>query len=114
MTANEAVSIGDPIMIENSYDLISLERISHQLGNEFAEKLFQQDDNMWQGPIKSAYGLHLVFISKKNAEQFPEFEGIQDNLKYDLMYERKNVLLDKAYKGLKSRYTILVEGLPYE
>jgi len=44
----------------------------------------------------------------------PEFENIRESVKNDFMYERKKQVIDGAYNAVKSRYTILVEGLPYE
>jgi hypothetical protein len=44
----------------------------------------------------------------------PEFENIREDVKNDFMYERKKEVTDSAYNAVKSRYTILVEGLPYE
>jgi hypothetical protein len=39
---------------------------------------------------------------------------MREDVKNDFMYERKKQVIDNAYTAVKSRYTILVEGLPYE
>jgi hypothetical protein len=44
----------------------------------------------------------------------PAFEHIREDVKYDFMYIRKKEVIDNAYNAAKSRYTVLVEGLPYE
>ena len=36
------------------------------------------------------------------------------DVKNDFMYARKKQVVDNAYNAAKSRYTVLVEGLPYE
>ncbi|MBE9529963.1 MAG: peptidyl-prolyl cis-trans isomerase, partial [Proteobacteria bacterium] len=72
------------------------------------------DEKGWQGPIGSTFGLHLVYISDHIASKMPEFENIRKNVQYDFMYDRKKEVIDKAYSAVKSRYSILVEGLPYE
>jgi parvulin-like peptidyl-prolyl isomerase len=110
----EAVSLGDAIMIDSSFRKKSPDEVARILGREFTDELFSIDEKGWQGPIESTFGLHLVYISDHIASRMPEFENIRDNVKYDFMYGRKKEVIDSAYNAVRSRYTILVEGLPYE
>ncbi len=110
----KAVSLGDTIMIDSSFRQKSPDEVARILGREFADKLFSIDEKGWQGPIRSTFGLHLVYISDQIASRMPEFENIRKNVQYDFMYDRKKKVIDSAYNAVKSRYTILVEGLPYE
>jgi hypothetical protein len=110
----EAVSLGDTIMIDSAFREKSPDEAARILGREFASKLFSINEKGWQGPIESTFGLHLVYISEHTASRMPEFENIRENVKNDFMYDRKKKVIDGAYNAVKSRYTILVEGLPYE
>jgi len=110
----EAVSLGDTIMIDAFFRQKSPDEVARVLGKEFADELFSIDEKGWQGPIRSTFGLHLVYISDHIASRMPEFENIRKNVQYDFMYDRKKKVIDSAYNAVKSRYTILVEGLPYE
>ena len=110
----EAVSLGDAIMIDASFRQKSPDEVARILGKEFADALFSIDEKGWQGPVGSTFGLHLVYINDHIASRMPEFENIRKNVKYDFMYDRKKEVIDSAYNAVKSRYTILVEGLPYE
>ena len=109
-----AVSLGDAIMIDSSFGDKSPDEVARILGRDFAEQLFSLDENGWQGPIESSYGLHLVYISDRTASRMPEFENVRKYVQYDFMYGRKKKVIDSAYKAVKSRYTVLVEGLPFE
>ena len=110
----EAVSLGDTIMIDSAFREKSPDEAARILGTEFASKLFSIDEKGWQGPIASTFGLHLVYISDRIASKMPEFENIRKNVQYDFMYARKKQVIESAYNAVKSRYAILVEGLPYE
>lgn len=110
----EAASLGDTIMIDASFRQKTPDEAARTLGTRFAEELFSIDGNGWQGPIVSTFGLHLVYISDHTPSGMPEFENIREDVQYDFMYARKKELVDAAYEAVKSRYTILVEGLPYE
>ena len=101
-------------MIDSAFREKSPDEAARILGREFAEELFSIDEKGWQGPIESTFGLHLVYISEHTASRMPEFENIRENVKNDFMYDRKKKVIDGAYNAVKSRYTILVEGLPYE
>jgi peptidyl-prolyl cis-trans isomerase C len=110
----EAASLGDMIMIDTSYKERSPDEIARALGKGFSDDLFSAGEMGWQGPIASTFGLHLVYIEKRSASKMPEFENIREDVKNDFMYDRKKQVIDTAYNAAKSRYTILVEGLPYE
>ena len=101
-------------MIDASFRKKSPDEVARILGREFANALFSIDKKGWQGPIGSTFGLHLVYISDHIVSRMPEFENIRKNVQYDFMYDRKKEVIDSAYNAVKTRYTILVEGLPYE
>jgi parvulin-like peptidyl-prolyl isomerase len=110
----KAISLGDPIMIDASFRKKYPDEVARALGQEFAATLFSIEGEGWQGPIVSTFGLHLVYIEERIASEMPEFENIREDVKNDFMYGRKKEVIDSAYEAVKSRYTILVEGLPYE
>jgi len=109
----EAVALGDTIMIDASFRKKYPDEVARILGKEFADTLFAMNEKGWQGPIGSTFGLHLVYISDHTVSRMPEFENIRNSVKNDFLYERKKEVVDSAYNAVKSRYTILVEGLPY-
>ena len=110
----EADSLGDVIMIDATFRKRSPDEVARTFGDQFAEQLFSAGQMGWQGPIVSTFGLHLVYIKERIASEMPEFEDIREDVKNDFMYNRKKQVTDGAYNAVKSRYTILVEGLPYE
>jgi peptidyl-prolyl cis-trans isomerase C len=114
ITLEEAVLLGDPLMIDSSFRKKSPEEVSTTFGFGFTNQLFQLNGTGWQEPIESTYGLHLVYISDHTPSKIPEFENIREDVQSDFMYDHKKNVIDSAYNALKSRYTILVEGLPIE
>ncbi len=110
----EAASLGDDMMMDSSPRHKSPDEVARMLGEAFADQLFSIDEKGWQGPIRSTFGLHLVYISNHTPSRMPEFESIREKVQYDFMYYRKQDVVESAYNAVKSRYTILVEGLPQE
>ncbi|MHC4552838.1 MAG: peptidyl-prolyl cis-trans isomerase [Planctomycetota bacterium] len=110
----DAFSQSDTIMIETAFDKKYAEDVARVFGHTFAGELFSIEDKGWQGPIQSSYGLHLVYISDRVESSLPAFDVVREDVKDDFVYNHKNNVVDGAYNAVKSRYTILVEGLPYE
>ena len=113
-SSEEAFSLGDAIMLDSSYRQLTRDGVTRVLGGAFADALFALDGQGWQGPISSSFGLHVVRIDDRTDAIMPEFESVRERVRYDFMYDRKTEVVDEAYKSVKPRYTILVEGLPYE
>jgi len=113
-TAEESVSLGDTIMTDSTFRQRSPNEVARTLGKQFADELFSAGEMGWQGPIASTFGQHLVYIEERIASKMPEFTNLREDVKNDFMYNRKKEVIDSAYNAAKSRYTILVEGLPYE
>ena len=110
----EAISLGDTIMIDSTFRKRSPSEVARTLGKKFTNELFLSSEMGWQRPIMSTFGVHLVYIDQRTASKMPEYEIIREDVKNDFMYERKKQVIDSAYNAAKSRYTILLEGLPYE
>lgn len=53
-------------------------QVSRHFGPSFAKQVFTlQSSDTLQGPITSAYGAHLISVSRKQASHLPEFEQVQ-------------------------------------
>jgi len=114
VTDDEAVALGDAIMLDASYRQVTRDGVIRAFGPGFAGELFDLEGEGWQGPIGSSFGLHLVRIDGRTEAAVPDFESVRERVRYDFMYDRKREVVDKTYDSVKSRYTILVEGLPHE
>lgn len=114
--ATDAVlaTLGDAIMLDTSYRDLTKDGAIGVLGAAFAEALFELEEPGWQGPIGSSFGLHLVRVDGRTDSAMPDFERVRERVRDDFMYDRKTEVIERAYEGVKSSYTILVEGLPYE
>jgi len=86
--------------------------VARLFGKTFAEQLFKSDLNVWQGPIKSGYGLHLVRISEKIDSRIPELAAVIDKVRTDWMFEQRQKMNKDIYERFKERYEIVVENMP--
>ena len=60
---HDAVSVGDPILLENEFREVDEQTVSNVFGADFARAVFLLKPGSWAGPVKSGYGVHLVGVT---------------------------------------------------
>ena len=100
---------GDPTLVAPEYLLVDRHEISRVFGEAFAQQLVLLEPGGWRGPIYSAYGGHLVRVSTKQEERFPELAEIRDQVERDYMVERRQELKDITYRKLREGYEVIIE-----
>jgi hypothetical protein len=112
LNALRAPERGDNFMLQYDFDQETQFEVERLFGKVFAEKLFMSETNNWEGPIESAYGLHLVRISEKIDARMPELASVIDKVHTDLMFEQRQKMNRELYERFKERYEIVVEDIP--
>ena len=99
---------GDPFMLQRSYAGRSEREIGNLFGVAFAASLTALEPGMqWQGPIRSAYGWHLVQLEARSAEYLPKFNEVANHVTSDFNAERRERANDAYYENLLDRYEVL-------
>ena len=114
LNALRAPERGDSFMLQYDFDQETPFEVERLFGKGFAEQLFQTEIYVWQGPIVSGYGLHLVRISEKIDARMPELASVADKVRTDLMFEHRKKMNSEIYERFKERYEIVVEDMPRE
>ena len=102
-------SVGDAFLLEPETRLSPLWDIRKQFGEEFSRSLLALKPGRWEGPVRSGYGLHLVFVKKRVGGRMPELKEVREMVKRDLAAERQKELKDAAYAKIRERYTVEIE-----
>jgi hypothetical protein len=111
-TVMRAPERGDSLMLPYNYTRETPFEVARTFGKGFADQLFRAETGMWQGPIESGYGLHLVRIHERSEPVVPEFASVVDEVREDWMFEERRRTNEKAYEMFKERYQIVVEEMP--
>lgn len=101
---------GDQFMLEPAVRLSPLWDINTQYGEQFGRSLLGLKPGRWEGPIRSGYGLHLVFIDKRVGGRLPALKEVRGAVQRDWLVERQKELKDAAYAKIRGRYAVTVEG----
>ncbi len=78
-------TLGDPFMLQLAFAERSQRQIADLFGREFGEALVQLPPEQWAGPIRSAYGWHLIFITANTEPRQQPLAEVTERVKADLM-----------------------------
>lgn len=85
--------------------------VSRLFGQAFAKQVFSIPVGAWSGPIKSGYGLHLVYIDSRTDPRVPELEQVRNEVRDEWLAEQQRITNEQLYSELLKGYEIKIEGL---
>ena len=97
-------------MLPRVYPLTPASVINGQLGQGFSEAVNQMEPGIWLGPVKSSYGYHLVRVEEMVPGYDPPLSKIRNEVERELLADRRQEMLEKAYERLREKYTVVVES----
>ena len=107
-------SMGDALMLDASFTAAPAGEIARQFGQEFAGELDTLQPRRWQGPIKSAFGVHLVFISERLGGDLPALPNVRDAVRREWQEAGRREAGERFYQQLLKHYTVTIEQPPAE
>ncbi len=101
--------LGDPISLPRSLEKERLSAIAAQFGRDFATAVSEAEPGGWQGPLRSAYGLHLVFIDEYIPDRALTYEEAERSVRRDWENQQREAAINQLYERLSAKYTITIE-----
>jgi hypothetical protein len=102
---------GDATMLPASLSGRAAE-FERSFGREFEEALRALPVGGWQGPVRSAFGVHLVELTARSEGKAAELEDVRRDVERDLQQARAEAAQEKLYAELRARYAVRIEGEP--
>jgi len=97
---------GDKLPFSYFFEEVSANELGLQLGLKFPEALMDKEIDQWIGPIPSGFGHHLVYITKIQEPQLPEFSVIKIKINNDYEYDHQKEIDSLMFALLKKKYVI--------
>ena len=98
--------LGDSFMLPHEFTDIGRSQLDRLFGEEFAATLLELAPGSWQGPLRSGYGYHLVYLfDLRDAEPVP-FTESKTRVAQDWHRDRYEQVKQELLEELKSRYRI--------
>jgi hypothetical protein len=105
-------TMGDPLLLPADVALSSRSDIARQFGEPFTARLLEAAPGRWVGPIESGYGLHLVYVQRREEGRPPALNEVRDAVRRDWQLARRKEALENAYRALRDRYVVTIERPP--
>lgn len=103
-------TLGDAFMTGRSFKALARPAVQRDFGTAFAEALFAlPESEAWQGPVNSAFGVHLVRLTNVTPEYLPGFDDIQIEVESVWLDDAKRAENTKALEALIAKYKVEVE-----
>ena len=98
---------GDPFMLQREYAQRSQRDVGNLFGRDFAAKLAElPTSDAWQGPLKSAYGWHVVKLLNVAPARVQPFNEVIEKVKVDWQQAQRKVANETYFTNLKAKYSV--------
>jgi hypothetical protein len=101
--------LSDPTLLPFDLKDARVTEISGGFGNEFIPQLAQLQIGKWEGPVKSAYGLHLVLIIERKEAIVPALSEIREDVVREWNNFKVQEANEKIFQELLKNYKITFE-----
>lgn len=108
LSATEARELSSPFLPGYVFRAQSPEQLARHFGAAFAMELTAQEPRpqQWLGPLRSAYGLHYVWVESVEPAREATLEEVRDQLLRDLQREKRDAALAAAIRAMREDYEV--------
>lgn len=99
---------GDPFMLPYHFAGQSSQETSRHFGDEFAAGLSKLPVGEWSGPVRSAYGWHLVRLTQKHESVVLPYEAVADKVLTQWQEQERLKANEKALAQLREKYQVVI------
>jgi len=107
--ADLPADVGDASMLPVEVELSTRRDIASQFGDSFADQLVAIEPGRWAGPLRSSYGLHLVFVRARREGRLPALAEVRAVVEREAASAQRRQRIDEMYEKMLSRYKVVVD-----
>lgn len=98
--------MGDASLLPDSMQEVDEQAIAGVFGVAFAKAVIALPPDTWQGPVESAFGLHLVRITARREAEPRAFAAVRESLAGEWQRRKEAEAKDAYFRELLERYDI--------
>jgi hypothetical protein len=110
---SESTRHGERFLYNVNYVERTEDFVASHFGRSMAAELFavEPDDSRWHGPFESAYGFHLVMVTRRTDGLYPPLEEIADSVREDALRIKLDEQNERAVQAIVGTYDIRMGDL---
>jgi PPIC-type PPIASE domain len=106
--ATDLRNLGDPTLLPQAMPLTTTTNIDRNFGRRFGEQLVQLPLNVWSGPVRSPYGLHLVYVTERQPGYDPPLPEIRAAVERKWRDAKRDAFRNAEYRRMRAKYEIVL------
>lgn len=95
-----------PVHVEG----LPLDRVVRDFGADFGNALDAAPVGQWLGPIRSAFGVHLVRIAERKPGYLPALDEVRQAVTREWESDRRRATSEANYARLRKDYDVVIEA----
>ncbi len=99
-------NLGDHLYYPTQYTETDALKIATDFGYAFAASLDTLAIGKWSGPVRSGYGIHIVFIENKQPSGFYSYEEVSNRVNVDYNFHASKKFKKELIASLLTNYEI--------
>lgn len=103
---------GDPLLTPRAETALAPSAVGRDYGAGVAQALATAPVGQWIGPVRSAYGFHLIRLDARVNASPQAFDAVRDKVRADLANRRLADARDTAFARALRRYDVTFDGRP--
>ena len=108
----DPAGIGQPTMLPARVADMPLDLVARDFGEEFAKKLGVLPLSVWQGPVASGFGAHVVRITARRPAELPPLAAIRPQVLREWENDRRVRNRAQAYQSMLKNYEVIIDSKP--
>ncbi len=110
--AADPATLGDATLLPSKLPLSSKASIAQTFGADLAEAADKATPGTWSGPVKSTFGLHLIYVTEHTAGRVPKLAEVHEGVARDWSNQKRKAAEEQRLTELLKRYKVTIEALP--
>jgi hypothetical protein len=106
----DAGDAGDSTLLPPAMKSASPQDVENTFGSDFAAAVAAAPVGQWTGPVRSAYGLHLLRVDASSPGALPPLQEVRGEVARAWETEQRRILGERLLASLRSRYEIRIEA----
>ena len=105
----DVTGLGDAFLLEHEFDALPGREVAKLFGEKFAVALGTLDTGLWQGPVESGYGVHLVLVRERTEGRIPALGEVRDAVRREWANIRRIESNEAFAQQILRRYAVTIE-----
>jgi hypothetical protein len=105
-----AIRLGDAFLGGHVFAAQSRGALAKIFGDELADAAMTLPEGAWQGPVRSAYGFHLVRIRERSGSGRMPLASVRSQVLEGIEQERRDARLSAKLAELRAQYGVRIAG----